>query len=146
MAKRIPIFFLIFVLLIVALACIVPSITTSDEDFVNTAIAQTQTAAPVIPITGPSLTPTKPPSATPFPTFTVVVIGVPQLSVSEDTICRTGPGTNYDRVGVLQAGEVAIAGCIALSVARCDGDGARQRRRAKPGEGDGDRVAQTQGG
>src|ERR1051325_9813421 len=111
MAKRIPHLFLIFVLVIVALACVAPaSVPPLDPNFINTAIAQTQTAQPVIPITGPDTltpTPTTAPSLTPFPTFTLVVIATPQLSVSVDTICRTGPGTVYARVSILRASEIA---------------------------------------
>src|ERR1041384_1036351 len=111
MAKSVPHLFLIFVLIMVTLACVAPAgVPPIDPNFVNTAIAGTQTAQPIIPITGPeTLTPTltRVPSATPFPTFTVVVIATPQLSVSVDTSCRTGPGAVYARVSVLRAGEIA---------------------------------------
>jgi hypothetical protein len=48
MVKRIPHLFLILVLVIVALACVTPISTTPDPNFINTAIAQTQTAAPIL--------------------------------------------------------------------------------------------------
>jgi hypothetical protein len=71
MVKRIPHLFLILVLVIVALACVTPAVTAPDPNFINTAIAQTQTAAPGIPITGQeSLTPTMTRLLQQFPTFT----------------------------------------------------------------------------
>jgi hypothetical protein len=65
MSKWIPNLLLISVLLIVALACVAPSATIPDPNIINTAIAQTYSAALIqtaqfgIPITGQeSLTPT----------------------------------------------------------------------------------------
>ncbi len=46
----------------------------------------------------PSLTPTITPSLTPE---------TPRVSVSIDTNCRTGPGTAYDKLGVLRVGQSA---------------------------------------
>jgi uncharacterized protein YgiM (DUF1202 family) len=46
------------------------------------------------------------PSNTPLPTLTFTP-QVPMVSVSVDTNCRTGPGTQYDKVGVLHVGETA---------------------------------------
>lgn len=109
-----------FLLLIASQACAPRAATTPDPNVIGTAIAQTravaltQTAQPGIPITGnesPTPTPTIPASATPFPTFTPVVIGTPQVSVSVSTNCRVGPGTAYPRVGALLVGETAaVAG------------------------------------
>ncbi len=101
------------VLLFVASACAPPGLITPDPNAINTAIAGTsaaaltQTAQPAIPITGPeSPTATRASSATPFPTFTPVVLGS-QVRVSVDTNCRAGPGQAYARVGALLVGEVA---------------------------------------
>ncbi len=111
------------VLLCAALACALPGVSTPDPNVMGTTIAQTiiagvtQTAQPVIPITGlesptatqtftpepPTLTPTQTLTATPAFTFTPLV---PLISVSVPTNCRVGPGKVYDRVGALLVGEV----------------------------------------
>jgi hypothetical protein len=52
----------------------------------------------------PSLTPTS--SLTFTPTFTLTP-AVPMVSVSVQTNCRTGPGTVYDKLGVVNVGQIA---------------------------------------
>jgi hypothetical protein len=123
MSKLNPIPLLVAGLLIVSLACSLPSIvSTPDQNFINTVIAQTivagltQLPPPVTPISGlespaptftpepPTLTPTATLSPTPVFTFTPLV---PQISVSVPTNCRVGPGRVYDRVGGLLVGETA---------------------------------------
>jgi uncharacterized protein YraI len=64
-------------------------------------ISATDTAIPA----SPTSTATIEPSATPMPTLTPTQIL--RVSVSEDTNCRTGPGTEYLFKGVLQVGEYA---------------------------------------
>ena len=122
MLKFNPILWAVVVLLGASLACASPVLSTPDPNSVGTAIAQTisvaltQTAQPVIPITGPgsptsTLTlglPTATPSQTlsPTPIFTATPL-IPLISVSVPTNCRVGPGKVYDRVGALLVGEVA---------------------------------------
>jgi len=126
MLKSTPTLLLVIALLIISQACTVPGISMSAPNSVNTAIAQTivvgltQTAGAVIPIdivNSPiaTFTPELPvftPTATlsPTPIFTSTPL-IPQISVSEPTNCRVGPGKVYDRVGALLLGEVAeVAG------------------------------------
>ena len=52
----------------------------------------------------PTITPSPTNTLDPTPTFTVAV---PQVSVSVDTNCRTGPGQIFDWIGALVVGEVA---------------------------------------
>jgi hypothetical protein len=126
MLKSTPTLLLVIALLIISQACTVPGISMSNPNSVNTAIAQTivvgltQTAGAVIPIDIvdspvathtlelPAFTPTATLSPTPIFTSTPLI---PQISVSEPTNCRVGPGKVYDRVGALLLGEVAeVAG------------------------------------
>lgn len=115
------------VLLVAAQAC-VPAQPTPDLNLINTAVAQTlaaawtQTSEPGIPATAtetqpPTVTPIEA-SPTPVPTETLTPVplvtatatlppGVPQVTVSVPTNCRTGPGIVYNRVGGLQVGQVA---------------------------------------
>ena len=125
MLKPNPILFLAAVLLIVSLACVLPSTVTPDPNFVNTAIFQTivagvtQTQAapsdvPIIlesPTIAQTFTPELPTlsqtvTLTPLPVLTSTPL-VPLISVSVATNCRVGPGRQYDRVGALLVGEVA---------------------------------------
>src|SRR5688500_15993489 len=114
MRKTVPILLSVFILVILTRACVAPVAITPDPGFINTAIAQThsvaasQTAQFLIPGTGPETsTPTRAASLTPFPTFTPVVFSTPEVRVSVNTNCRTGPGNVYAVVGVLQVGEAA---------------------------------------
>jgi uncharacterized protein YgiM (DUF1202 family) len=124
MLKTASILLSVAILLAVSQACTLPGISASDPNSVNTAIAQTivvgltQTAEAIIPIDLansqtatqtftpglPTLTPTE--TLTPTPVFTSTPL-IPQISVSEPTNCRVGPGKVYDRVGALLVGEVA---------------------------------------
>lgn len=125
MSKSPPILLSVIVVLILSQAC-VPGISAPEVNAGNTAIAQTivvaltQTATSFVPISIqespvstftpelPTLTPTE--TLTPTPVFTSTPL-VPQVSVSEPTNCRVGPGRVYDRVGALLVGEVAeVAG------------------------------------
>jgi hypothetical protein len=122
MLKLNPIHLSVSILLIASLACTLPAISTPDPNLIGTTVVQTvaaalsQTAQPIIPITGlgsptntftpepPTLTPTATLSPTPIFTPTPVI---PQITVSVATNCRVGPGKIYDRVGALLVGEVA---------------------------------------
>lgn len=125
MHKKYPIFLSVTVLLVISLACVLPSVTTGtpDPNLINTAIAQTLSAGvtqyapslmPIIQVTDtpvftftpepPTVTPTITLTATPVFTSTPLV---PLISVSVATNCRIGPGRVYDRVGALLVGEVA---------------------------------------
>jgi hypothetical protein len=125
MRKPTPILLSVTILVIVSLACGLPSIPvtgpTMDANALGTAIMQTmsvaatQTAGAAIPIDivnsatptltlEPSLTPTTTLSPTPLFTNTPLV---PLISVSKSTNCRVGPGIAYDRIGALMVGEIA---------------------------------------
>jgi len=119
MSKINPSLLSIVVLLIAPLACALPGIATPDSNAIGTLVVQTivaeltQTAQPVIPITGlesqtPTFTQTHRPTPTlsPTPLFTSTPL-TPLISVSVPTNCRVGPGKVYDRVGALLVGEVA---------------------------------------
>lgn len=111
---------LVFVLFALPLACVSPAnnIDPLGPNFINTAVAGTSAAAAtqtarargfVSVVESPTPTLTRPPSATPFPTYTPVVLGMfkPMVQVSKNTNCRSGPGELYDRVGALRVGEAA---------------------------------------
>jgi hypothetical protein len=123
MRKPAPIVLAVTALLIVSLACGLPSIPvtgpTPDSHVAETAIMQTmasaltQTSIAAIPINlansqtaAVTLTPTFTPSATltPTPLYTATPL-IPMISVSVDTNCRVGPGQVYDRIGALLVGE-----------------------------------------
>ena len=129
MAKSSPILLSVTVLLLASLACALPGTSlitaTPDQNFYNTAIAQTVAAAvaqtqglpspePIIMASDtpiftstpepPTLTPTV--TLTPSPIFTSTPL-VPLISVSVATNCRVGPGRIYDRVGALLVGQTA---------------------------------------
>jgi len=119
MKKTKGVFFLFSVLIIVALACNLPSsqpaaappLTDSggdvDIDATMTSIALTQTALqnqPAEPPAQPEFTPTITLTPTITPTGT---LSTPMVSVSLDTNCRTGPGVVYDYLTVLLVGEKA---------------------------------------
>lgn len=105
---------LILTALLVTLACVAPAtLTPPPSGFVETAIAETQAA-----ITSQTMsvhavnatitaTGTRIASATPFPTFTLVVFGTPQVQALVDAACRVGPGNIYDLVFTLRKGRYA---------------------------------------
>ena len=128
MKKPSPILLSVTVLILVSLACVIPSTPAPTEDinFLGTAVMSTmisgatqtalsglpaelvETATP-LPTSTPEL-PTLSPTATLTSTPTAIIIptsSVPLISVSVATNCRVGPGKVYDRVGGLQVGEVA---------------------------------------
>lgn len=133
MRKSTPVLLSVTVLVIVSLACGLPSIPvtgptmgTIDPNALGTVIMQTALAAatqtagaatavvPVELVNSPVPTLTPEPSLTlsptvtlsPMPLFTSTPL-VPLISVSKDTNCRVGPGKAYDKVGGLMIGETA---------------------------------------
>jgi uncharacterized protein YraI len=98
------------VLVLILSACSLPGGGTNTdqpedphamETFIANGIAQTQTAMasllPAITLTA---------SETPSPTLSPTP-AVPTVSVTIETNCRSGPGTVYEIIGVLQPGETA---------------------------------------
>ena len=110
------------ILPIMLLACVLPAITIQDPGEISTAAAQTVIAGfvetgvsatlspsfsePTITLTSelPPLTPSQTPTATLTVTSTP---GIPQISVSVATNCRSGPGKVYRMEGALLVGEFA---------------------------------------
>ena len=72
-----------------------PAATASDIP------AESATRTPLLSTSTQTVTPTGTPSPSPTPTL------VPRISVSENTNCRSGPGTEYPAQGVLEVGEAA---------------------------------------
>ena len=123
MFRPVPILVFVAVLMLATAACSSNIVSTTDPNFVNTAVAQTlvaiqvQSAVPGIPVTGPATdtptaTITASPTASPTITYTPTPIftatpTVPLISVSVPTNCRVGPGKVYQRVGALLVGEFA---------------------------------------
>jgi hypothetical protein len=129
MRKFNPILLSVTVLLILSLACVLPSVPgvpapTQDLNALGTIVmatmvsGATQTAQAVIPIQIVDTTTPLPPTSTAEPTFTPTITltptpvftntpTVPQISVSVATNCRVGPGKVYDRVGALLVGQVS---------------------------------------
>ena len=106
--RRLSLLLVLFALL--ALACNLPSAAPpTSSPRLMTAMAQT---LPLLPLQNTSLSP---PTATGIPsllsetaTLTPTPAGV-FLSVSTATNCRTGPGTVYDRLSVLDVRQTAEA-------------------------------------
>jgi hypothetical protein len=122
---------LVTILLIPALACNFSGAVPTQDPAAATAAIQTQVAL-IVALTSAAETPlatdtlaetaTALPSETPQFTFTpsstdtliptatpslTLTPGMPKLSVSMQTNCRSGPGDGYDILGVLQVGQVA---------------------------------------
>ena len=98
------VFILITALGILLSACsqVGQGISTTDTAEPEPALAQvTDTPRPPSPTNVATITP----SATVEPTSTPTQ--VPQISVDENTNCRSGPGVDYPNKGVLRVGEVA---------------------------------------
>jgi len=81
--------------------------TQAAQTALGGAVAQTLAA---IVTNTPEFTPT--PSLTPMPSLTYtptisLTPNYPRVSVSVETNCRSGPGTVYDKLGVLRVGETA---------------------------------------
>ncbi|MBE3038979.1 MAG: hypothetical protein IMZ62_09240 [Chloroflexi bacterium] len=89
-----------------AVASTLSAMATNTPEFTFT---PSLTPTPTFTLT-PSLTPTPTftltPSLTPTPTFTLT-LAVPMVSVSVQTNCRSGPGTAYDVLGILNVGQTA---------------------------------------
>ena len=116
MAKTRKNFGLILAVLLLILACAFPPTPPPpppSSGFVETAIAGTHSfiASQTMQVqaVNASVTPTgtRLASATPFPTFTVVVFGTPQVQALVDAACRVGPGNIYDLVFTLRKGRYA---------------------------------------
>ena len=106
--NKLPI--LISILLIVSLtACNLPSGQSTeapaDLDLALTITAQSLLLQPGSFTSTPEFTST--PGPTPTSGFTSTPT-VPEVSVSTNTNCRTGPGTQYDLIGGLLVGEKAV--------------------------------------
>ena len=92
-----------------------PQVVNLDQGAIDTAIAGTMAAAStqtaqVVDLEetpSPTMTLTKTPSATPFPTFTVVV-AKSLIYINKSTFCRAGPGNAYDKLFALKAGDAAM--------------------------------------
>lgn len=126
MKKSTPILLSVTTLLIISLACALPSVPAPTQDIhsLETAVMGTMvsgstqtaiagapvglidTATPLATFTPelPTFTPTV--TLTPMPIFTSTSM-VPLISVTVATNCRVGPGKIYDRVGALLPGAVA---------------------------------------
>lgn len=110
--KKSPISLFIIILWLASLACgQTVSVPTIDPNAAQTAIVETMMA---IQLTDSAVTANAPtatlelPTATASPTFTPEPTGtptIPTLTVSVATNCRTGPGKDYEKVGILLVGE-----------------------------------------
>lgn len=97
-------------------------LATLDPNGIHTAIAGTlaaassQTAQGIVPVEPTfTATATKFPSATPFPTYTLVV-GAGNIFVTVNTNCRSGPGKDYPTVNAVVVGQaVQVVGRSANS-------------------------------
>jgi len=119
MLKKHPILVFLTVLLLASLACsqTAPAAAPSDPNALSTSIAQTvearQTEAALSnPVTATFTLQPATPTLTLEPTLSVTpdytpTSETPLISVSVDTNCRTGPGSIYQRVGILLVGETA---------------------------------------
>ena len=119
MLKLPPILLLVIISLVVSAGCIPIASSTSDANFIGTAVEGTMVAGlvqtalvntQIANLQSATATPTlvpELPTLTPTPIFTPTPV-VPQVSVSVPTNCRAGPGHSYDRIGSLLVGEVAV--------------------------------------
>lgn len=117
MRKLTPFLSLIMMLLFAALACNMPSLREealtpeTTESVEQTRLAEvaagadeSQAQAPAPAEATPSQTPTVTNTPTVTPTFTP---SIPIARVSQNTNCRTGPGTEYDLVYIFMVGDEA---------------------------------------
>ena len=87
--------------------------STNTQAAVNmaaTAALETQVAAALastLSAMTPEITPTSTPEPAPINPLLTATSGVPLLSVSVETYCRSGPGTIYQSLGILPAGKNA---------------------------------------
>ncbi|MCE9645194.1 MAG: hypothetical protein K8S20_04270 [Chloroflexi bacterium] len=108
LTKKKPIYAAL-VLILAMLACNMPSAQASPEDLVATITAQAllvQNGQGNAPTSTPESGFTATPEFTPTNTLTPTP-SVPMVSVSQNTNCRTGPGTEYDLIGALLIGQTA---------------------------------------
>ncbi|MBL8103473.1 MAG: hypothetical protein JNM02_13140, partial [Anaerolineales bacterium] len=100
-------FIIVSIFLIISLtACNLPSgDTTPTPDLVLTVTAQATLLQPGAFTATPGFTSTPGPTSTAEFTPTP---SVPEVTVSTNTNCRTGPGTQYDLVGGLLVGQKAV--------------------------------------
>lgn len=110
MKKHTNLFFWLNGLFIVLLACTLPSALPTptpvvDIDATITSLAFTQAA---LQTPSAAQQPMLQPSATLLPTLvSTLPPAIPLVSVSIDTNCRSGPGSNFDYLGALLVGEKA---------------------------------------
>jgi hypothetical protein len=113
MLKKSPFSIFIIILLLTSLACAQSlPVPTLDPNAASTAIVETivaiqlQGTASALPASDATVTliPTVSPVPPPTEAFTPTP-EKPSISVSVDTFCRTGPGRDYEKVGILLVGE-----------------------------------------
>lgn len=107
MSKKGSTLILTIVLIFALSACNLPESGSATEETTTPEFSLTLTALALQPATatGVQNTPTTSLSATPEFTPTPAV---PQVTVSVNTNCRTGPSTQYDLIGALLVGQVGI--------------------------------------
>lgn len=108
MSKKGSTLILTIVLIFALSACNLPGSGSPAEETTTPEFSLTLTALALQPVTatsGVQDTPTTAFSATPEFTPTPAV---PQVTVSVNTNCRTGPSTQYDNIGALLIGQVGI--------------------------------------
>ena len=103
MNKKRQFTFLLMIMLVLLQACNLPNSAPQEPDLALTITAQ----ALLLQSGTPALN-----TETPTPQFTATITltptpGVPTVTVSQNTNCRTGPGTQYGIVGALLIGETA---------------------------------------
>lgn len=110
--------FFLAVLLLISLSCNLPTTLPIDNpfepaDYVLTGVAETLAAIEIkepLPGTDSGLEGTQAPgSITPTPTDPPTTPGDAKVYVSENTNCRTGQGTSFERLMILLKGEEAEA-------------------------------------
>ncbi|MBE0681040.1 MAG: hypothetical protein IH589_03935 [Anaerolineales bacterium] len=99
-----PILLLSIFLIVSLTACNLPGGQSTEEPLALTITAQALLLQPTPFTSTPEFTATPGPTSTPEFTPTP---SVPQVSVSTNTNCRTGPGTEYDLIGALLVGQTA---------------------------------------
>jgi hypothetical protein len=125
MSRSHRIYFPMAALLLAAVACAMPGVTSPDISAISTTAAQTVIAGitqniptvtllatlestPTITVTFTRESPTLTPTETLTPTLIVTPTPlIPLISVSVNTNCRNGPGKVYNMQGALLVGEVA---------------------------------------
>ncbi len=106
--NKLPLLLSVFLIILLP-ACNLPS-GQSTEAPTDLDLALTITAQSLL-LTPGGFTPTPEFTATPGPTSTPGFTStptVPEVTVSTNTNCRTGPGTQYDLIGGLNVGQTAV--------------------------------------